>query len=117
MWQLAWPKIAVGVLIAFGALAGLSGSRLGRIQKALRAAVSPDVVLRDATAPFFKISLSLRTGLALAAVFLMTVKPDLTQSLGAVLAFELIFLGIGSLGASATSQRARTGHELEQPVR
>ena len=49
-------------------------------------------------------------GLVLAAVFLMTVKPGLTQSLGALLAFLLISLGFGSLGSATTPEEATASH-------
>jgi hypothetical protein len=116
MWQLAWPKIAVAVVLAFGALAGLSGVRLGRIQKALRNADGDGRVL-DGVAPFLKISLSLRTGLVLAAVFLMTVKPNLAHSLEAVLALVVIFLGAGSLGRNAKLQGSTEARGLERSAR
>ena len=48
---------------------------------------------------FLRISVALRTGLILAAVFLMTVKPKLAESLYAVIALPLICcLGVGLLG-------------------
>ena len=102
MWQLAWPKVAVVIVLTFGALAGVSSRRLRQIRKALRNAVTADsILLSRVRAPFFNISLSLRTGLVLAAVFLMIVKPNLMQSLSVVFAFLLIFLGVGSLGAKS----------------
>lgn len=116
MWQLAWPKVAVAIVLAFGALAGSSSRRLTQIRKALH---HPDghskMVMRSVKASFFKLSLSLRTGLVLAAVFLMTVKPNLMQSVGAVLALLLIFLGIGSLGTK--SQEPAAAAKLEPSTR
>jgi hypothetical protein len=109
MWQLAWPKIAVGIVIAFGALAGISSRRLRQIRKALHnAGGSSKMVINTVKAPFFKYSLALRTGLVMAAVFLMTVKPNLMQSIGAVLGLLLIFLGIGSLGTKPQESCATT---------
>jgi hypothetical protein len=100
MWRLAWPKIAVAVVVAFGALAGISGTRVGRIRKVVRKAVDfEQIALTNPNAPFLRISLSLRVGLVLAAVFLMTLKPNFMQSVGAVLAFISIFWIIGAVGA------------------
>ncbi len=108
MWQLAWPKVAVAIVLGFGALAGISGRRLGQIR-------SRKIVSGDANASFFVISLSLRTGLLVAAVFLMTVKPNLMQSVVAVLALLLIFLGIGLLGTK--SQESAAPKKFEPSMR
>lgn len=112
MWQMAWPKIAVGIVLAFGALAGISGRRLAQIRKALH---HPDgnrkTAMRSVQASFFILSLSLRTGLVLAAVFLMIVKPNVMQSVGAVLALLLIFLGAGSLSTKSWDSAGATKFE------
>src|SRR4051812_6390273 len=112
MWELAWPKIAVAVVLAFGALAGVSSRRLTQIRKALQNPAGHSKLAIGGVKPsFFKVSLSLRTGLVLAAVFLMTIKPNLMQSVGAVLSLLLIFLGVGSLGTK--SQKSATATKLE----
>ena len=69
------------------------------------------MVMRTINASFFKLSLSLRAGLVLAAVFLMTVKPNVMKSVGAVLAFLLIFLAIGSLGTKSRESAAAAKFE------
>ena len=102
MWHLAWPKIAVVIVLSFGALAGISGRRLTQIRKALHNPMgNSKMAMPSVKSPFFKLSLSLRVGLVLAAVFLMAIKPNLTQSVVAVLALVLLFLGIGSLGTKS----------------
>ena len=116
MWPLAWPKIAVGIVLAFGALAGISSRRLKQIRKALQnPAGNSKMAISSFTTSFFKVSLSLRAGLVLAALFLMTAKPNLMQSVGAVLAFLLIFLGVGSLGTK--SQDSAAARKFEPSTR
>lgn len=116
MWTLAWPKVAVFIVVAFGALAGISGRRLDHIQKALRARDGGRVP-GNVTAPFLKMSLNLRIGLVLAAVFLMVFKPNFVQSVGAVLGFVLIFLGAGSIGPARTAQDYTAARNLESSPR
>src|SRR3569833_1064052 len=99
MSHLAWPKVAVAIVVEFGALAGISGRRLTQIRKGLHnPGGSSKKAMHRVRSSFLKLSLSLRVGLVLAAVFLMTTKPNLMQSVIAVFALVLIFLGIGSLG-------------------
>ena len=112
MWTLAWPKIAVLVVVAFGALAGISGRRLGRIQKGVTAS-SLEKSKADAAVPFLTLSLSVRIGLVLAAVFLMVVKPNLPQSVGAVLGFALICFGAGLVGMNRKRQSYTATRDLE----
>jgi hypothetical protein len=119
MWKLAWPKIAVVIVLAFGALAGLSSRRLGQLRNSLRNKEGAGrMVSRKLHSAFFKISLSLRMGLVLAAVFLMTAKPNLMGSLGGVLAFVLVFLGLGLLGNNTpVPEPAATAGKFETSTR
>jgi hypothetical protein len=98
LWGMAWPKIAVAIIIAFGALAGLSSRRLRKIRHAYAEGQSPNREgIRKLQTPFLKISLSIRIGFVLAAVWLMTAKPNALESLGIVLALGLISWGLGAL--------------------
>jgi hypothetical protein len=117
MWSLAWPKVSVLIVLAFGALAGSSGKRLGRIQRGVTASHRGTVVT-DITSPSLTLSLSLRIGLVLAAVFLMVVKPNFSQSLGAVAGFVSIFFAAGIIGGRGKRQSysATTGN-LESSAR
>jgi hypothetical protein len=116
MWHMAWPKVAVAIVLAFGALAGVTRRRLSQVFKPLcNSEGNSEMAMRSAKASFFNLSLSFRMGLVLAAVFLMAVKPSLMQSVGAVLAFLFIFLGIGSLGTK--SQEAAAAAKFEPSAR
>jgi hypothetical protein len=98
LWSMAWPKIAVGIIVAFGALAGLSSRRLRKIRRAPVNGKLPDAeITRELQAPFLAISLGIRTGLVLAAVWLMTAKPGFVGSLGVVLALVSISWGVAAL--------------------
>lgn len=112
IWHMAWPKMAVAIVLAFGALAGVTRRRLRQIHKALHNSDgNSEMAIHSTKASFFNLSLSLRTGLVLAAVFLMTVKQNLMQSVGAVLAFLFISLGVGSLGTKPQKSGAATNLE------
>ncbi len=98
LWRMAWPKVAVGIMIAFGALSGLSSRKLKRIRRVPADAEFPDrEIARELPAPFLTLSLGIRTGLVLAAVWLMTAKPAFVASLGIVLAFASISWGVAVL--------------------
>lgn len=74
LWKVAWPKIAVGIIVVFGALSGLSSRRLAKIRHAdARAELRNEASIRQFHDPFLKSSLSIRVGLVLAAVWLMVV--------------------------------------------
>jgi hypothetical protein len=97
LWKMAWPKIAVAIIVAFGALSGLSSRRLAKIRHAdARAELRNEVSIRQLHDPFLKSSLSIRVGLVLAAVWLMVVKPDLIHSLGAVAGFIVVCWGLAA---------------------
>jgi hypothetical protein len=91
IWRMAWPKVAIGIIVAFGALAGISGRKLSRIRRVSTQRELPNAeIVRQLQSPFLRTSLAIRTGLVLAAVWLMTAKPDFLASLGIVLAFAII---------------------------
>lgn len=97
LWNMAWPKIAAAIIVAFGALSGLSSRRLAKIRHAdARAELRNKASIRQFRDPFLKSSLSFRVGLVLAAVWLMVVKPDLIHSLGAVAAFVVVCWGLAA---------------------
>jgi hypothetical protein len=120
LWRMAWPKVAIGIIIGFGALAGLSSRALGKIRRAYAQPELPQAeIMRNSQSPFLKISLSIRTGLVLAAVWLMIAKPNALDSLGIVLALVIIFWGLAALikpGAQARSTRP-AGREFDHSVR
>ncbi|HLH02550.1 MAG TPA: hypothetical protein VKX25_07260 [Bryobacteraceae bacterium] len=111
MWQRAWPKVAVGIVLAFGALAGISARRLNRARRAFaEGAGRRQEALRQVQAPMLKVSLSVRVGLLVAAVFLMTTKPNAAASLIATLACVLIcWLGALPRGQKLHLNRQRGG--------
>ncbi len=106
LWSMAWPKIAVAIIVAFGALAGLSSRQLKKIRRASLNGNVPDAeILRELQAPFLAMSLGIRTGLVLAAVWLMTAKPSLIHSLGVVLGLVSIFWGMAALIGSRVQKK------------
>jgi hypothetical protein len=120
LWRMAWPKIAVAIIVAFGSLAGLSSRRLRRIRRAYAQGALPNAeVMRHSQAPFLRVSLSIRTGLVLAAVWLMTAKPNLPGSLGIVLAFVIISWGLAALIKPGSQRRsaAAAGPEFDHSAR
>lgn len=120
LWNMAWPKIAVAIIVAFGALSGLSSRRLAKIRHAdARAELRNKASIRQLHDPFLKTSLSIRVGLVLAAVWLMVVKPGLLHSLGAVGAFVVVCWGLAAAikpGAAAHPAAARNP-SLDRPAR
>lgn len=117
---MAWPKIAVAIIVAFGALAGLSSRRLRRIRRAYAAgALQNAELMRHSQARFLRLSLGIRTGLVLAAVWLMTAKPNLLASLGIVLAFVIICCTWAALikPGVQTSSPAAAGPEFDHSAR
>jgi hypothetical protein len=112
LWKLAWPKIAVVIVIAFGALAGISSRRLRQMRQ------DPAVTEKVRSSPFLKISLSVRTGLVLAAVLLMTAQPGLVGSLVALAVFIIVFWAVAAFKPSAAPQRSPAQNpELDRPAR
>ena len=98
LWSMAWPKVAVGIIVTFGALAGLSSQKLKEIRRAYTEGELRDPkVLPQLRAPFLTISLGIRTSLVLAAVWLMTAKPSFVASFGVVLALVSISWGVAAL--------------------
>jgi hypothetical protein len=120
LWRMAWPKIAVAIIVAFGALAGVSSRRLRRIRRAYATgALQNAELMRHSQAPFLRLSLGIRTGLVLAAVWLMTAKPNLLASLGIVLAFVIISWGWAALikPDARTSSPAAARPEFDHSAR
>jgi len=111
LWKLAWPKIAVVIVIAFGALAGISSRRMRQMRQ------DPAVTEKDRS-PFLRISLSVRTGLVLAAVLLMAAQPGLVGSLVALIVFVVVFWAVAAFTSSAEPQRSPAQNpELDRPAR
>jgi len=79
-WTLAWPKVALAVLILIGVLGAVTSRRI----RALRRASDESEVFRRREDPILKISLSVRIALMFAAVLLMNAKPQLRESLSIV---------------------------------
>jgi hypothetical protein len=92
-WPLAWVRVAMGTLILLAPLGGISGRKMRAIRLACAAnqAEQPGFpgMLRD---PFLKFSINLRIALVLGVVLLMTSKPDLLESLGAIVGFAVLGL-------------------------
>ena len=115
MWKLAWPKVAVLIVVAFGALAGLSGSRFARMRKAVQdSSRNDDDALRQANGTFLSLSLRLRAGLATAAVFLMTMKPDLGLSLAGTAICILLCWLVGLPGTQKLDLNRQRGGNVEK---
>lgn len=107
LWKLAWPKIAVVIVIAFGALAGISSRRMRLLRQASKQTELADTAIAaQARSPFLKISLSVRTGLVLAAVLLMAAQPGLVGSLVALVVFVVVFWAVAAVNSSAEQQRS-----------
>jgi hypothetical protein len=72
-WKIAWPKVAVGILAIIAVLGAISGARLREIRRSgLKA---------HAQLVFLILSSRIRIALSLAAVWLMTARPGLMESL------------------------------------
>ena len=84
-WILAWPTVALAALILTGVLGGITGKRMRALGQ-VGATDKPGefTFLRQLDSPILKVSLSVRIALVLAAVLLMTAKPELLESLGIV---------------------------------
>ncbi len=90
-WALAWVRVAMGTLILLAPLGGISGRKMRAIRLACVAEEGAGLpgMLRD---PFLKVSINLRIALVLGVVLLMTSKPDLLESLGAIVGFTVLGL-------------------------
>jgi hypothetical protein len=90
-----WAMVALGTLVVYSSLAGVTNSR--RIPALRRASAEGLAPRSSELLPLLQGSrpltvLYVRTGSALAIVFLMTVKPDLAGSLIAVIAGAILGL-------------------------
>src|SRR5260370_37303043 len=81
-WTLAWPKVALAVLILIGILGAVTSRRIRGLRRASAADESEFFTRRED--PILKISLSVRIALVFAAVLLMNAKPQLRDSLSIV---------------------------------
>jgi hypothetical protein len=92
-WMLAWVQVAMGTLILLAPLGGVSARKMRAIRLACAAEDAEDAslptIVRD---PFLKLSINLRIALVLGVVLLMTSKPDLLESLGAIVGFTVLGL-------------------------
>jgi hypothetical protein len=115
LWRMAWPKAAVAIVVAFGALSGLSSRRLRKLRRVHALSERTDAeVTHSLQAPFFRTSLSIRSGLVLAGVLLMIAKPDLLNSLWIVLAFVVFSGGLAALQPGPRPASAPAGPALGQ---
>ena len=106
LWKLAWPWFAVAIVLAFGALAGISSRRMRLLRQASKQTeVADTAIAAQARSSFLKVSLSVRTGLVLAAVLLMTVQPGLVGSLATVVVFVVIFWAVAASKRRAERRR------------
>src|SRR5258708_22474945 len=94
-WTLAWPKVALAVLILIGILGAVTSRRI----RALRRGSAPDEseFFRRREGPILKISLSVRIALVFAAVLLMNAKPQFRESLSIVGAARVFGLAAAPL--------------------
>jgi hypothetical protein len=109
MWKLAWPKVAVAIVFLFGALAGISSRRLSKGRYAIQSSnsVSSRTRIRPVDTSFLTISVSLRIGLIVAAVFLMAIKPNIVASICVALGLPLIcWLAVGMFGTKPQDSAA-----------
>jgi hypothetical protein len=95
-----WIPFAMGATLLIMLIGGfVTGIRIARLQKALSSdetVVSIEAISAEAKDKALLISYGLRVGLGMGIVFLMTAKPDLLGSLGALAAG----CGAGLLGAA-----------------
>ena len=117
LWKVAWPWFAVAIVLAFGALAGISSRRMRLLRQASKQTELADTaVAAQARSSFLKVSLGVRTGLVLAAVLLMTVQPGLVGSLVTVVVFVVIFWAVAAIKSGAEMrQSAAQSAELDRP--
>lgn len=119
LWRLAWPPFAVVIVLAFGALAGFSSRRMRQMGQACKQTEAMDAAIAEkARSPFLKISFSVRTGLVLAAVLLMTAQPGLVGSLVTILIFVGVFWAVAAFEPGAERRRpSAQAPELDRPER
>jgi hypothetical protein len=90
-WTMAWPKLAVAILVLTAPLGAATGRRMRAIRRACASNETneSDLLgrLRD---PFLKFSLNIRIALVLGIVLLMTAKPELPESLGIIGVFAIL---------------------------
>jgi hypothetical protein len=81
-WSEAWPKVAVAMLVAIGALGGISGARLRAIRRLSLAggAALPELCKRVLD-PVVRTVLRIRVSLLAGAILLMTARPPLRECL------------------------------------
>jgi hypothetical protein len=85
-WTLAWPKMALAILILIASLGVITGKRM----RALRQVCTPRAAselecTRRLQDPMLKVSLGTRIALLFAAVLLMNVQPAFWESLAIVI--------------------------------
>jgi hypothetical protein len=116
LWGSAWPWFAVGIVIAFGGLAGMSSSRLRIFRNGYAQMTSAEITRRLKTS-FLNVSLSIRAGLILAAVLLMTAKPGWLGSLIIVVVFVIIFWALAALKPGTQTRPGAADQELDRSAR
>jgi hypothetical protein len=94
-WTFTWARLAVVLLILFGALTGVGFNRIRTIRVVCAAAnATHSEIMRRLQDPVLKGSLGFRTGLLFGVVLLMTARPGTRESLGVLavsLALGLVF--------------------------
>jgi hypothetical protein len=101
-WSLAWIRVAFGALILIGPLGGISGRKLRAIRRLTASGPSADSQLqKQLRDPFLQFSVIVRVALVLGIVLLMTLKPEMRDSLAAVGAFA----AVGVISALVVSRR------------
>ena len=81
-WILAWPRVALVMLITIGVLGAITGRRLRHIRRTVAAGEGADAALGNARPNTgLVVSLHLRVALVLGAVLLMTTQPGFKASL------------------------------------
>jgi len=109
MWELAWPKVAVQGLVVTSLLGAVTAARMRTIRRYV--ADRKGELFRQLRHPLLKISISLRVGLILGIVFLMTAQPGLLESAGAIVICASLGCGwalLSSQRSSRTPAAART---------
>jgi hypothetical protein len=103
VWELAWARVAVPLLVVVAAAGGSLAPRRSRIQAAIAEGLGalPSEVRERLRDRFFLMSLRLRALLLAVLVFEMTVKPDAMVTIWA-LGMAVLVWGLWSLPAMGT---------------
>jgi hypothetical protein len=119
VWSLAWPKVALAVILLLGALTGMSFRRIRAIRRMYDVGETTDAEFaKRLNESLLKLSLGIRAGLIFGVILIMTAKPPMLESLailGSSIVAVLMVVYFGSVrqidlrnSSNAPSNQPRT---------